>query len=155
MNKRIIIVSVYDGENTQAYPLGGVFETHEQAEQYIKNHVTEVKSNHWCSECVNGKDYYKENYSFGGSFHAQDSSDGASLDIEIYSIPDMTGKFPVCFVSKEDMEDAGYDVNNITDDDLEKIASRMKKYYQIGCCNCFSEDLKTAADYIGLKEKED
>lgn len=91
MKKYIIIVSVYDQENTQAYPLGGVFDLHEQAEEYIREHVNEVKSNHWTRDCVDGKDFYKEEFSISGSFHAQDTSDGASLDIVIHEVPEMDG----------------------------------------------------------------
>ena len=64
-------------------------------------------------------------------------------------------KFPVSFLTRQDFDDAGYDIAGITDDDIEKVASRMDKYYSEGYCNSFTEDLKTAADYIGLKEKED
>ena len=86
--KYIVIVSVYDEENTQAYPLGGVFDTHEQAEQFISEHVNEVKANHWTKDCVDGEDFYEEKFSFG-SFHAEDTSCGSSLDIDIHEVEEM------------------------------------------------------------------
>lgn len=89
MNKYIIIVSVYDGENTQVYPIGGVFGTHKQAEKFVKDNVNEVKSNHWTRDCVDGEDFYEEEFSIGGSFHAHDTSDGSALDIEIFELPEV------------------------------------------------------------------
>lgn len=89
MNKFIIIVSVYDQENTQAYPLGGVFDSHMQADLYLSAHVNEVKEDHWTKGCVDGYDDYEEEFSLGGAFHARDLSNGSALDIEIYAVPVM------------------------------------------------------------------
>lgn len=89
MKKYIIIVSVYDEENTQAYPLGGVFATHESAEQYISEHWQEVKNDHWAKDCINDKDYYKEGFLIGGGWFAQDFSDGASIEINIHTLEEM------------------------------------------------------------------
>ncbi len=125
MKKYIIIVSVYDEENTQAYPLGGVFDNHQKAEEYIREHVNEVKSNHWTRDCVDGKDFYKEEFSIGGSFHAEDTSCGESLDIDIHEVPVMSNYFEVCCVSREDVKERGYDPSNLSDDDMQSIASKM------------------------------
>ena len=65
------------------------------------------------------------------------------------------GEFPVTTLTRQDLVDAGYDSKSILDDDIESVASRMKKYYHEGYCVSFSEDLKTAADYLGIREKED
>lgn len=89
MKKYIIIVSVYDQENTQAYPLGGIFSSHEDAEKYIYDHWREVKNNHWTNDCVDGEDFYKEDFSIGGSFHAEDMYVGSSLDIDIHEVPEI------------------------------------------------------------------
>lgn len=89
MKKYIIIVSVYDEENTQAYPLGGVFSSHGDAEKYIADHWQEVKNDHWAKGCVDGKDFYKEEFTIGGSWYAQDASDGASIEIIIHTLEEM------------------------------------------------------------------
>lgn len=37
-------------------------------------------------------------------------------------------KFPVLFVSKEDLANYGYDISNVTGDDMVKLASYMMDY---------------------------
>lgn len=95
MDKYIIVVSVYDSENTQAYPLGGIFNTREDAVDYIKVHLKEIKKDHWTKGCVNGADYYREEFSIDGSFHAEDTSCGESLDITIFEVPFMFDMYVV------------------------------------------------------------
>lgn len=63
--------------------------------------------------------------------------------------------FPISFLKREDLEEKGYDMTKVTDDDMETIASRMDKYYCEGYCDSFGSDLVSAADYIGIPEKED
>lgn len=92
MKKYIIIVHVYDEENSQAYPLGGVFDTHKSAEKYIADHWKEVKSNHWASQCEDGKDGYREEFTIGGGWTAQDSFDGASIEINIHTLEEIWNK---------------------------------------------------------------
>lgn len=127
MKKFIIIVSVYDEENTQAYPLGGIFDTHKQAEQFIKEHLNEVKSSHWTKDCVDGEDFYEEKFSFG-SFHAEDTSCGESLDIDIHEVPVMSEEFPVIGVTRDDLENKGFKAKHLNDDTMEVIASKMSDY---------------------------
>ena len=128
MKKYIIIVSVYDEENTQAYPLGGVFDNHQKAEEYIREHVNEVKSNHWTMDCVDGKGFYKEEFSIGGSFHAEDTSCGESLDIDIHEVPVMSNEFPVIGVTRDDLEQKGFKAEDLNDDTMEVIASKISDY---------------------------
>lgn len=154
MKRFIIIVSVYDQENTQAYPLGGIFDTHAAAKAYMLDHLAEVRECHWTKDREDGIDDYFEEVNMTG-FEARDNATGQSLEIEIREVPDMTGKFPVAFVTRQNLDDAGYDLRSILDDDIESIANRMGKYYYEGYCNSFDEDLKSAADYLGTKEKED
>lgn len=155
MKRFIIIVSVYDEENTQAYPLGGVFETHNAAKEFIEKRVEFVLSEHWTKGRLIGEEGYKRGFGILGNFHAEDTFSGQSLEITIHEIPDMSGKFPVAYITREDLDDAGYDNSEILDEDIECIANYMGKYYRNGCCDSLNEDLKTAAEYIGLKEKED
>ena len=89
MKKYIIIVSVYDEENTVAYPLGGIFATREDARKYIADHWQEVKNDHWAKDCVDGEDYYREGFAAGGRWYAQDASDGASIEIDIHQLEEM------------------------------------------------------------------
>ena len=89
MSKYIIIVSVYDQENTQAYPLGGIFSSHYDAEKYIADHWQEVKNDHWAKDCVDGKDFYKEEFTIGGGWYAQDTSCGESIEINIHTLEEI------------------------------------------------------------------
>ncbi len=88
MNTYVIIVQVYDQENSQAYPLGGVFQTYKKAKEYIREKYQEVKSEHWTKDKKNGVGSYSEEIKYNGTaFHAQDSASGQSLDIDIYYLP--------------------------------------------------------------------
>lgn len=128
MKKYIIIVSVYDEENTQAYPLGGVFDNHQKAEEYIREHVNEVKSNHWAKDCVNGEDFYKEEFTIGGGWCAQDTSCGESIEITIHEVPVMSQQVPCAYVNRDDLANKGWDVSGLSDEDMENIASKMADY---------------------------
>lgn len=87
--KYIVLVSVYDEENTQAYPLGGVFNTEEQAKEYIRQHVYEVIDSHWTKGRRNTEDGYEAEYTVEGGFVAQDMYSGQSLEIEIREVEEM------------------------------------------------------------------
>jgi hypothetical protein len=80
---------VYDQENTQAYPLGGIFDYHATAEKYIADHWREVKNDHWAKDCVNGEDFYKEEFTIGGGWCAQDMSCGESIEINIHTLEEV------------------------------------------------------------------
>jgi hypothetical protein len=86
--KYIIIVHVYDEENSQAYPLGGVFNTEKAARDYMHEHIEEVKSNHWTKDRVDGKDYYEESW-IPTVFYARDMYSGQSLEVELHSMQEM------------------------------------------------------------------
>lgn len=133
MKKYIIIVSVYDQENTQAYPLGGVFDTQKSAERYIAEHWQDIKKDHWTKDCVNGEDFYKEEFSIGGSFHAEDMSVGSSLDITIFEAPVISDYFEVCSVNREDIDSRGFDASGLDDEDMQRIASKMNDLICNGC----------------------
>ena len=128
MKKYIIIVSVYDQENTQAYPLGGIFSSHEDAEKYIADHWREVKNDHWAKDCVNGEDFYKEEFTIGGGWCAQDTSCGESIEITIHEVPVMSQQVPCAYVNRDDLANKGWDVSGLSDEDMENIASKMADY---------------------------
>lgn len=86
--KYIIIVHVYDEENSQAYPLGGVFNTEKAARDYMHKHIEEVKSNHWTKDVLDGEPYYEESWSITG-FYACDTYSGQSLEVELHSMQEM------------------------------------------------------------------
>lgn len=48
--KYIIIAHNYDRENSSAYPVGGMFASRESAEAYLRDHIEEIKSNHWTAK---------------------------------------------------------------------------------------------------------
>ena len=64
------------------------------------------------------------------------------------------GKFPVSLLTREDIENAGYDGERISDDDMETIASRMDKYYSEGYCDSFMGDLKSALDFLDMPKRK-
>lgn len=68
-------------------------------------------------------------------------------------IPD--GHFPMCYITREDFDMAGFDTKSILDDDIERVASLMNEDYRKGWSISFDDDLAAAANNIGLKEKED
>lgn len=72
-----------------AYPLGGIFATYKDAEKYIADHWQEVKNDHWAKDCFDGEDYYREGFTIGGCWYAQDESDGASIEIDIHQLEEM------------------------------------------------------------------
>jgi hypothetical protein len=127
MKKYIIIVSVYDQENTQAYPLGGIFDYHAAAEKYIADHWREVKNDHWAKDRVDGEDRYSEELTDTG-WHAEDWSDGASIEITIHEVPVISQQVPCAFVDMDDLENRGWDASNLSDEDMESIASKMEDY---------------------------
>ena len=86
--KYIIIVHVYDEENSQAYPLGGVFNSKEAARNCLYDHIDDVKSRHWTKDRVDGKDYYEESW-IPTSFCAVDMCSGQSLEVELHSMQEM------------------------------------------------------------------
>ena len=83
-------------------------------------------------------------------------SDGDLTDnaYEIFEkiLKDEDGKFPISYLTRGDLDDAGYDTENVTDEQMQMIASRMDKYYSEGYCESFMQDLENATDYVGLNK---
>ena len=88
MKKYIIIVHVYDEENSQAYPLGGLFGSRMSAYEYLMTHVDEVKNNHWAKGRTNEEDDYDEGATPTG-WTAQDLYSGQCLEVEIHEMEEM------------------------------------------------------------------
>lgn len=124
MKKYIIIVSVYDQENTQAYPLGGIFDSHKAAKDYMLEHLDEVLGNHWTKDRKDGIDEYFEEVNLTG-FEAKDNDTGQSLEIDIHEVPVMSDEFPVIGVTRDDLEQKGFKAADLNDDTMEVIASKM------------------------------
>lgn len=73
---------------------------------------------------------------------------------ETDDVEDVSGVYPVpvTWVDRDDIENAGFDANILTQDDVDVIALRMcGSYINYG----FSEDLRNACESYGLKEKDD
>lgn len=65
------------------------------------------------------------------------------------------GQHIIASVCMQDLEDYGVDVTDITEDDVESVATRMGRFYFDGCADTFGGDLREAAKYEGLKLKEE
>ena len=60
-------------------------------------------------------------------------------------------EFPITTICKEDVETAGFDISNITDEQLKKIADNMEDMYlQDG----FWHDLRASAEKVGIPKKK-
>lgn len=60
------------------------------------------------------------------------------------------GFFEITSVSKDDLDAAGFDTEDVDDGTMETIARKMSDAYLE---NGFWEDLKVIADYLGLKKR--
>ena len=89
MTKYIIIVSVYDEENTRAYPIGWLFPTREEAERYIADYWKRIKSDHWTCDKVDGIGGYTEGFNAVGDWIGEDAFDGRSLEITIHEVEEL------------------------------------------------------------------
>ena len=65
------------------------------------------------------------------------------------------GEFSVASINRQDLRDFGYDPSKLTDDDMEAIASKMGKAYHEGYCECWGEDLRSAANHYEVPRKEE
>ena len=65
------------------------------------------------------------------------------------------GEFSVASINRQDLIDFGYDPSNLSDDDMQTIASRMGKAYHEGYCECWGEDLRSAADHYDVPCHDD
>lgn len=83
--KYVIIAHNYDRENSDAYPVGGLYATEEEAKQYLRDHIEEIKNDHWTADRVDGEDHYSEEFTCTG-WEAMDADDGASLEINIHCL---------------------------------------------------------------------
>lgn len=127
MKRFIIIVSVYDEANTQAYPLGGIFDSHKAAKDYMLEHLDEVLGNHWTKDREDGIDEYFEEVNLTG-FEAKDNDTGQSLEIDIHEVPVMSNEFPVIGVTRDDLEQKGFKADDLNDDTMEVIAAKISDY---------------------------
>lgn len=60
-------------------------------------------------------------------------------------------EFPITTICKEDVETAGFDISNITEEQLKKIADNMEDMYlQDG----FWHDLRVSAEKVGIPKKK-
>lgn len=60
-------------------------------------------------------------------------------------------EFPITTICKEDVETAGFDVSNITDEQLKKIADNMEDMY---LKDGFWHDLRASAEKVGIPKKK-
>ena len=64
----------------------------------------------------------------------------------------MKENFEITSVSRADLEHLGFDTTNVTDEDMETIASKMEDAY---LDDCFWIDLKIiAGEYMDIPRKE-
>lgn len=70
-------------------------------------------------------------------------------------VEDVSGVYPVpvTWVDRDDIESAGFDASEITQDGLTKISEQMQNSYLYS--GQFIEDVRYACKQCGLKEKED
>lgn len=59
--------------------------------------------------------------------------------------------FAITSVSREDLEARGYETENVDDETMERLASKMSDAY---CDNGFWVDLETLADHLGIPKKD-
>ena len=151
MKKYIIIVHVYDEENSQAYPLGGLFGSSISADKYLHDHIEEVKNNHWTKGRSEDEDGYDEEFTAIG-WTAQDIYSGQSIEIEIHYMED-EDFFEVCSVSKDDIEGQGFDASSLDEENMVCIASKMDDLIR-DCCDYWTA-LEGACEYWDVPRKND
>lgn len=61
------------------------------------------------------------------------------------------GYFPIASVHRNDLQDAGFDVERISDDDMKELAGRMASDY---CDQLFWGSIGTIADILGFPRKK-
>ena len=152
MKRFIIIVSVYDEENTQAYPLGGIFDSHKAAKDYMLEHLDEVLGNHWTKDREDGIDEYFEEVNLTG-FEAKDNATGQSLEIDICEVPIISEHIPCQTVSRTDIKQRGFNPDEVTDDMLDKIAGKIQNYLNDEVEYWYAID--QACEDVGLHQVEE
>lgn len=60
-------------------------------------------------------------------------------------------EFPITTVCKEDVDTAGFDTTNITEEQLKKIANNMEDMY---LKDGFWHDLRVSAEKVGIPKKK-
>ena len=60
-------------------------------------------------------------------------------------------EFPITSICRADLESAGFNITDISDDMMLELASKMANAY---CDMGFWEDLKIIAEYLGAKRKK-
>lgn len=56
-------------------------------------------------------------------------------------------EFPITSICRADLKDAGFDINNVSDSDMERLANKMANAY---CDNGFWIDMPIIADYLEI-----
>ena len=62
------------------------------------------------------------------------------------------GAFPITSVAREDLESQGFDVSNVTNDQMAEIADNMQNAY---CDDAFWVELEAIADDMDIPRKAD
>ncbi len=65
--------------------------------------------------------------------------------------PAKTEYWPITSVARDDVAEAGFDIENISDEDMERLADKMENAY---VDNGFWNDLKIIAEEIGFPKKK-
>ena len=68
-------------------------------------------------------------------------------------LPSVTGDFPITSICRDDLEPYGFDIEDISDDEMEELASRMEDDY---CEQLFRGSMVIIArDAMGLPMRKD
>lgn len=59
--------------------------------------------------------------------------------------------YPITYLSKEDLEEMGFDTDKVNDETMKKIANKMTDIY---LDNGFWEDMRLAAEQLGVPMKK-
>ena len=153
MNKKVFVIHLREEINggVEEDTIKGVYATREKAREVFES-IFKEKFAEYNRDTLHEYDYKDED-----SFKLEN---GFTCDYCVYcvitehTIEGIT-EFPIAVLMREDLEDYGYDISKISDDDIEMVASRMGKYYSEGYADTFKSDLEIAACYYELPEKED
>lgn len=72
--------------------------------------------------------------------------------VEVNNLTLQSEYFPITSLSRSDLEWKGYDLSNVDDDEIERIANKMGNAY---LDNGYWEDLVAIADFENIPRKED
>lgn len=158
MKYYVIMVENYDSENTLAYILDNkLFTDHEQAKNYLDSKKEFVKQQHWTENMDNDM---PESYNIDnrhGYLLIEDTYTGQSLEIGTVEVREqentdpMQKKFPIphFLITREDLEDNGYNASKLSDDDMRAIASHISKCILEWECD-FRSAFEAALNYYNV-----